>query len=148
MAATAALRASFKYDVTVTCWNTGAALNSGYCMPVLVKRERDDLVGDKVGLAMLAAVAGLSASELYVLANSSHPFQSRVDLEMLTTALVFCSVSLSFGCSALTGPSIRRWLQLLDVPSCWMGLERKLVLVQSHGSGRCLYRVSRAGLFD
>lgn len=62
MGANAALRASFKYDVEVEyCYNDGSAVNSNHC--VLAKRELEKraAVAGSVGLAVMSAVAGLSA---------------------------------------------------------------------------------------
>jgi hypothetical protein len=65
MGASAALRISFKYAVTVDgCSNDGSTINSETCV---VERglEARDAVASNAGLSMMSAVAGLSALEMY-----------------------------------------------------------------------------------
>jgi hypothetical protein len=71
MGASAALRSSFKYSVTVDgCYNNGSDINSETCV---VERglEARGAVASSAGLSMMSAVAGLSALEMY--APSSCP---------------------------------------------------------------------------
>ncbi|KAM7199987.1 hypothetical protein V8F33_004161 [Rhypophila sp. PSN 637] len=57
MGANAALRASFTSKVNVTCYNDGSAINSNKCYG-----KRDGIaVADDAGLAVMSAIAGLSA---------------------------------------------------------------------------------------
>ncbi|KAK4214164.1 hypothetical protein QBC37DRAFT_472855 [Rhypophila decipiens] len=57
MGANAALRASFTSKVNVTCYNDGSAINSNKCY-----RKRDGIaVANDAGLAVMSAIAGLSA---------------------------------------------------------------------------------------
>jgi hypothetical protein len=67
MGASAALRAAFKYSVTVDgCYSDGSAINSETCV---VERglEVRDAVASSAGLSMMSAVAGLSALEMYAI---------------------------------------------------------------------------------
>lgn len=65
MGAVAALRGTFIYDVTASCYNDGSAVNSNYC--VVWKRmsgaavQRRGAVANAGGLAYMSAIAGLSA---------------------------------------------------------------------------------------
>jgi hypothetical protein len=63
MGAAAALRASFKYSVTIEgCYNDGSLVNSETCV---VERDlhKRAAVATQAGLAMMSAIAGLSALE-------------------------------------------------------------------------------------
>ncbi|KAE8442913.1 hypothetical protein EG329_002585 [Mollisiaceae sp. DMI_Dod_QoI] len=67
MGAAAALRASFKYSVTVDgCSNDGSLVNSETCV---VERDNGGAVADSDGLAILSAIAGLSALEMLLFAG-------------------------------------------------------------------------------
>lgn len=64
MGASAALRASFKYEVTIDgCYNDGSLVNSSTCV---VERgmEKRAAVATSTGLSVLNAIAGLSALEM------------------------------------------------------------------------------------
>ena len=64
MGASAALRASFKYSVSVEgCVNNGQAIDSTYCY---VGRDlsKRGAVASSAGLSMMSGVAGLSALEM------------------------------------------------------------------------------------
>jgi hypothetical protein len=62
MGANAALRASFIYDVTVKdCYNDGSTVNSNHCTIVKRDLERRAAVAGSTGLAVMSAIAGLSA---------------------------------------------------------------------------------------
>jgi len=66
MGANAAQRAAFRYSVTVEgCYNDGSAISSNHC---IVSKKRDlekrAAVADDGGLAMMAAIAGLSALQM------------------------------------------------------------------------------------
>ena len=64
MGASAALRASFKYKVTIDgCYNNGSLVNSSTC---IVERgmEKRAAVATSTGLSIMSAIAGLSALEL------------------------------------------------------------------------------------
>ncbi|KAH8674456.1 hypothetical protein BGZ60DRAFT_526421 [Tricladium varicosporioides] len=64
MGSTAALRASFKYAVDILgCYNDGSAINSSTCIIArdLAKRAA---VANANGLAMMSAIAGLSALQM------------------------------------------------------------------------------------
>lgn len=61
--ANAALRARFKYDVNVQCYNDGSMVNSNHCFEVkrAAGHAKRDAVASDEGLAMMSAIAGLSA---------------------------------------------------------------------------------------
>ena len=62
MGANAALRASFIYDVDLLgCYNDGSAVNSNTCIVAKRGLVRRAAVAGPVGLAVMSAVAGLSA---------------------------------------------------------------------------------------
>jgi len=64
MGANAALRASFKHTVTVeACYNDGSLVNSNTCVVSkrLMRRADGPAVAGPVALAVMSAVAGLSA---------------------------------------------------------------------------------------
>jgi hypothetical protein len=64
MGAAAALRASFKYTVTVEgCYSDGSLVNSSTCV---VKRdlEKRAAVATSTGLSIMSAIAGLSALDM------------------------------------------------------------------------------------
>lgn len=58
MGANAAYRATFTAKVRVECYNDGSAVSSNKCVPV---RKREFAVASDAGLAMISAIAGLSA---------------------------------------------------------------------------------------
>jgi hypothetical protein len=65
MGASAALRSSFKYSVTVDgCYNDGSDINSETCV-VGRGLEARGAIASSAGLGMMSAVAGLSALEMY-----------------------------------------------------------------------------------
>lgn len=62
MGANAAQRASFRYAVDVDyCYNDGSTVNSNYCVVSKRDLERRAAVAGPVGLAVMSAIAGLSA---------------------------------------------------------------------------------------
>jgi hypothetical protein len=62
MGANAAQRASFIYSVNVDyCWNDGSTVNSGHCVVSKRGLERRAAVAGRVALAVMSAIAGLSA---------------------------------------------------------------------------------------
>lgn len=59
MGANAALRASFTSRVSVSCYNDGSAVSSNKCT---YNKKRDGVaVASDAGLAIMSAIAGLSA---------------------------------------------------------------------------------------
>jgi len=65
MGADAALRASFRYGVTVDgCYNDGSNINSEYCVVSRRGIEKRQAVADSTGLSIMSAIAGLSALEM------------------------------------------------------------------------------------
>jgi hypothetical protein len=64
LGANAALRASFKYDVNVeACFNDGSMINSNTCIVSKRALEKRAAVAGEVGLALMSAIAGVSALE-------------------------------------------------------------------------------------
>jgi len=62
LGANAAQRASFKYDVNVEyCYNDGSTVNSNFCYVSKRDLEKRAAVAGTVGLAVMSAIAGLSA---------------------------------------------------------------------------------------
>jgi hypothetical protein len=62
MGANAAQRASFIYNVNVEyCYNDGSTVNSNHCVVSKRDLERRAAVAGSVGLAVMSAIAGLSA---------------------------------------------------------------------------------------
>lgn len=80
MGASAALRASFVYDVDAECYNDGSTFNSGHCV---VSKRAVAAVATKVGLAEMSAVAGLSALQmlLFIATTAYLGHQVRMHLE-------------------------------------------------------------------
>jgi hypothetical protein len=66
MAAVAALRAEFKYNVNVEeCYNNGHAIDSSTCVVDRgLEKRAVDAVASYTGLDMMSGVAGLSALEM------------------------------------------------------------------------------------
>ena len=65
MGANAALRTSFRYTVEVDyCYNDGSAVNSNHCVLAKRKLGKRGTVAGTGALAMMSAVAGLSALTL------------------------------------------------------------------------------------
>lgn len=72
MGAAAALRASFKYRVTVDgCYNDGSAINSSTCV-VSRDLEKRAAVAGSIALSIMSAIAGLAAIEWYALISHGH----------------------------------------------------------------------------
>lgn len=64
MGAAAALRASFKYSVTIDgCYNDGSLVNSSTCV-VERSLQKRAAVATSTGLSIMSAIAGLSALEM------------------------------------------------------------------------------------
>jgi hypothetical protein len=62
MGANAAQRASFVYSVNVDyCWNDGSTVNSNHCVVSKRDLQKRAAVAGPVALAVMSAIAGLSA---------------------------------------------------------------------------------------
>ncbi|KAL2018084.1 hypothetical protein VTK56DRAFT_1270 [Thermocarpiscus australiensis] len=61
LGANAALRATFTNPVTAACWDDGSAINSNHCIVSKRELEKRAAVANSGALAMISAIAGLSA---------------------------------------------------------------------------------------